>query len=302
MKWLVKVAAFKILSALPGGVYLYRFSQEHFTKSLAPTRERVDQKMEVGLRYFEWLAAHAKEDQLLKGFHLDFGAGWHPSIPLLYFAMGTGRQYLFDVAPVLDEALVGQTVETVLGILCDPQWRGRDRLKRLPPKFRPGDWKAYLGELGICYHAPYAEVFPELAGRVDVVTSTQVLYYISQAALQGCFGNIHQSLKSGGLFLATVHLRDTFAPADPGLNQFRYPQHSWERWINSSLMSFNRFRAPDYRDLLEKAGFDIVHFEVEGGTPQDFKELEKIPIAECFKKYSREDLAAKHLFFVAQKK
>lgn len=302
MKWLFKAAAFKLLSALPGGASLYRLGQERFTKSLVPTRERVDQKMEVGLRYFEWLTEHAKARQLLEGSHLDFGAGWHPSIPLLYYAMGSSKQYLFDLAPVLDEALVRQTADTVLGILSDPKWRGRDKLKRLPPRLKEGDWRQYLAELGICYHAPYAQVFPKLAGSLDVVTSTQVLYYIPRETMQWCFGEIHRSLKSGGVFLAMVHLRDTFTASQPGLNQLRYSRETWERWINSPLMSFNRFRAPDYRELLEEPGFEIVHFEVEGGTPQDFKELKQIPIAECFKKYSREDLAAKHLFFVAQKR
>jgi len=209
------------------------------------------------------------------------------------------------LAPVLDEALVRQTVDTVLGILNDPQWHAHDKLKRLPPVFKGGDWKQYLAGLGISYHAPYAEVFPELAGSLHVVTSTQVLLHIPREAMQWCFAEIHRSLKSGGVFLATVHLRDLFAGSQPGLskyNQLRYSRETWERWINSPLMSYNRFRAPDYRELLEEAGFEIVHFEVEGGTPEDFKELDAIPVAECFKKYSREDLAAKHLFFVVQKK
>ncbi len=305
MKWLVKVAAFKLLSALPGGTSLYRFSQEQCTKSLVPNRERVHQKMEVGLRYFEWLSKHGKEGQLLEGSHLDFGAGWHPSIPLLYYSMGSSQQYLFDLAPMLDEALVRQTVETVLRILSDTQWRGGGKLRRLPPRLRTEDWRSYLGELGISYHAPYAQVFPELAGRLDVVTSTQVLLHIPRVAMQWCFGEIYRGLKRGGVFLATVHLTDLFAASQPGLskyNQLRYTPETWERWINSPLMSYNRFRAPDYRELLEEAGFEIAHFEVEGGTPEDFKELETIPIAECFKKYRREDLAATHLFFVARKR
>src|SRR6266478_7400295 len=99
MKWLVKVAAFKLLSALPGGESLYRLSQEQFTKSLVPTRDRVDQKISVGLQYFKWLTDHGMGQQLLEGTHLDFGSGWHPSIPLLYHGVGCRRQYLFDLAP-----------------------------------------------------------------------------------------------------------------------------------------------------------------------------------------------------------
>jgi hypothetical protein len=99
MKWHVKAAAFKLLSALPGGTELYRFSQERLTRSPTPTPERVRQKIEVGLQYFNWLGQHEQTNQLLSGVHLDFGAGWHPTIPLLYYALGVNRQLLFDIAP-----------------------------------------------------------------------------------------------------------------------------------------------------------------------------------------------------------
>src|SRR5206468_2228492 len=134
-------------------------------------------------------------------------------------------------------------------IINDQRWPARNALKRLPPKLSDRDWLGYLQKLGISYHAPYAEVFPQLAGQLDVVTSTQVLLHIPREPMLWCFEQIHHSLKPGGLFLATVHLRDLFAGAQPGVskyNQLRYSSETWERWINSRLMSFNRFRASDY--------------------------------------------------------
>jgi SAM-dependent methyltransferase len=264
----------------------------------------VDQKLRVGQRYFEWLRSKGQTQKLLNGSYLDFGAGWHPSIPLLYYSLGCARQRLFDLAPVLDRTLVSQTVDTVLALLNDPAWIGHGDLKRLPPKFTGDDWRGYLKDLGISYHAPYADVFPELAGSLDVVTSTQVLLHIPREPLRWCFEQIYRSLKPGGVFLATIHLRDLMVGIHnhrSKYNQLRYSTETWDRWINSKLMSYNRLRAPDYRQLLEGAGFAIEHFEIEGGTPADFRELDAIRVAECFKKYSREDLAATHLFFVAQK-
>jgi hypothetical protein len=66
-------------------------------------------------------------------------------------------------------------------------------------------------------------------------------------------------------------------------------------------MSFNRLKAPEYREMLEKAGFEVVQFEVEPATAEDFKELDRIKVAACFQRFSREELAARHLFFVARK-
>ncbi len=105
--------------------------------------------------------------------------------------------------------------------------------------------------------------------------------------------------------MATVHLQDILSGRAGDqvskFHQFKYSPETWKRWFSSALMSYNRLRAPDYRTLLEEAGFRIAHFEVEPGKPADFERLNKIRIADCFKHYSPEDLAARHLFFVAQK-
>src|SRR2546426_11733745 len=144
MNWRAKVAAFKVLSALPGGSVLYRFTQEHVTKSLDPIPARVKHKLEVGLLYLNRLGQQGKTDLLLKGAHLDFGAGWHPTIPLLYYSMGVSRQYLFDVVPVLNGRMIEQTIKTFRAIVNDPQWPHRSKLQRLPPEPADMDWRGYL--------------------------------------------------------------------------------------------------------------------------------------------------------------
>jgi hypothetical protein len=305
MNWLTKAAAYKILSVLPGGAALYRYSQERITKSLAPTRDRVKQKLEVGLNYFEWLASKGMHERLSEGVHLDFGAGWHPTIPLLYYCLGTKRQHLFDVSANLDGPMLEQTVKVFLDTVGEPEWLQRAKLGRLPARVENSDWRTYLERLGIFYHAPYGDSFAALAGGVDVVTSTQVLLYVPRTVMPGCFSQIHASLKPGGVFMATVYLRDILtgnpvSSADK-YNQLKYSPETWDRWINSSIMHFNRFKARDYREMLEKAGFKLVHFEEEPASAEDYAELDRIKIARCFERYTRDELAARGLFFVAQK-
>jgi SAM-dependent methyltransferase len=304
MNWRIKVAAFKALSALPGGSAAYRFLQERVTRSLDPTPQRVGQKLDVGTLYFKALTELGCADLLLRGTHLDFGTGWHPSIPFLYYSMGTPRQELFDLVPALSRETVAATVRTFLDLIKRPDCPHTSQLSRLPPPEVGPDWRKYLADLGITYSAPYADVFPSLDGKIDVVTSTQVLLHIPREPMRWCFGEIYRSLKPGGLFLATIHLKDLWASIHIGLskyNHLRYSPAAWERWVNSPLMSFNRFKAPDYRQLLEETKFEIVRFDVEPGTKEDLAELDTIPIADCFKRYSREDLAAHHLFFAARK-
>ena len=205
-----------------------------------------------------------------------------------------------DVSPLLDQQLVEQTVEIFLSIVEDPQWPHRARLRRRPAHVRNKDWRDYLSRLGIEYHAPYNSAWPALAGSVAVASSTQVLLHIPKEVLPECFARIHASLESSGVFLGTVHLRDLMA-GGPKYNQLRYSKETWERWINSPLMSYNRLRAPEYSEVLQQAGFTLPGFEIEAGTAEDLAELDRTPIAPCFQGYSRADLAAKHLFFAARK-
>ncbi len=301
MNWRLKVAGFKALSGLPGGTAFYRFAQKHLTGSLRPTEARVEQKIEVGMRYADWL--QKRHFSLIERTHLDFGAGWHPTVPLVYYCLGMGKQYLFDLSPLLDQELVEETVKMVRFLVESSKWSSRVQPQKLPlVDGKP--WRTYLEDLRIRYIAPYDESWSAVSGQVDLVTSTQVLLHIPKAILAECFGRIHQSLKPGGYFLATIHLRDLVVSVQPRAskyNQLRYSNQAWERWINSSLMSYNRLRAADYKELLEHAGFRLAGFEVEHGTEEDLAELRQIPIADCFARYPIEELGAKHLFFAAQK-
>lgn len=303
MNWLVKVAAFKLLSALPGGSAVYRYGQEHLTHSLAPTPERVGQKICNGLQYWDWLSAN-HPTQGRPGVHLDFGSGWHPTIPLLFYSLGVERQHLVDVAPLLDAGLAQATIRMFLQIVTAPDWPHRSRLKRLPEPEDAMSLADSLDRWGMSYHAPFGGTTPELAGTVDLVTATQVLYFIPKERLRNSLRQLHRALKKGGKFLAVVHLNDVNASWQKGLSQYnhlRYSPEIWDKWINSRLMSYNRLKAADYRQLLEDAGFEIRHFDVTGPTTTDLEELACIPIHPCFSRYSREELGAKHLFFVAER-
>jgi len=305
MNWRIKVIGFKILSAVPGGSVLYRFAQKHLTKSLVLTRERALNKIEVGSRYHAWLMAHGAPGGVENLTHLDFGSGWHPTIPLLFYELGARRQFLLDVKPILDSALLSDTMGFVSCLQSDPEWPREAVVRRPLPKSAGKDLEATLATMGMSYLAPYAGTFAKLRGEVDLATSTQVLFHLPRAAVAETMRNLLSVLKPGGLFMGTLHLRDILSgnlnkPVSK-FHQFEYSPETWERWFCSDLMAYNRLRARDYRQLLEAAGFKILHFDVTPGIPQDFQELDATRIAACFKGYSREEMAARHLFFVAQK-
>ena len=301
MKWGVKIAAFKALSLIPGGPRWYRWAQENITSSLVPTSERVSQKISVGLRYARFLHANRLESRLRNGCHLDLGSGWHPTIPLLFHCLGCPSQSLADVVPVMTSQTARQTAETFLRVLD----RESAPLPILPDRraqIETQTWTPWPpAGLPWEYHAPYMHWLSSVPEKFDLVTSTQALLHVPKPVLREIFAVVARSLKPGGIFMGTIHLHDLFADSDRTItpyNHLRYSPWFWEKVISSPLMAYNRLKGPDYRQILEESGLRLLSFEVDPGKPDL---LATVKVHPFFHKYSSEELAADHLFFVAQK-
>jgi hypothetical protein len=234
------------------------------------------------------------------------GAGWHPSIPVLWYAFGNDQQTLVDVFPNMDASKVRDTTDFFRAIANTPGWAGHPFIKRLPKAFdtSAGDVSVMLKSLGIEYRAPYGDLLKGRPGQYEIVTCTQVLQHIPKAVQLAIFRELYACMKPGGLFHATVHFVGQFR--SPLLQQgqyehLRYAPEIWEQWINSSLMSFNRLKGPDYQETLAQAGFRLREFKLMAPTEADLAELKRTRVHPCFSRYSEQDLAARGVFFVAEK-
>jgi hypothetical protein len=158
---------------------------------------------------------------------------------------------------------------------------------------------------GMLYHAPYFGIGNQYPGEVDFITCTQVLLYIGMPQLLDCFREMYQTLRPGGWFLATNHLYDLYADADKSIsihNNLRYSEQFWSTFVNSGMMSFNRFKSRDYREALEQAGFEIVEFHVTPGGTDDLTSLRAMKVhPEFSSRYTEAELLERHLYFIARK-
>ena len=306
MRWYLKSAGFKVLSAIPGGTRLYSFTQQKITHSTDATVERVEQKIRVGLEYWDWLKAHNRAERVRDGTVLDFGAGWHPTIPLLFYCFGVQRQELLDLSQLMTPAGVADTVTLLRNAVSSPDWPRKGDLKRLPdvPTDVNADVRTILGHWGMTYHTPYAPETGSLRSSVDAAICTQVLLHISRDGIHHCFRMLHDILKPGGLIMGTVHLMDLYSHTDRSItpyNHLKYSPETWERWVNTPMMPFNRFKARDYREALTATGFRIVEERINTPSTEDYAQLDKVQAHPYFNRYTRDELVAKQLFFVAEK-
>jgi len=74
----------------------------------------------VACRYWNWLKARNLTDNVKSGTHLDFGAGWHLTIPLLFHSFGANRQCLFGVRPLLTADLLRKTTRVFREVVQNP--------------------------------------------------------------------------------------------------------------------------------------------------------------------------------------
>ena len=302
MNWFFKAIVFKVMSYLPFGNTVYSFLQNNLTRSLLVTRSRLLQKAEIGNLYWEKFEELGVSKESLKT-HLDLGSGWHPTIPLLFEAYGVKRQFLCDVVPIITPA----TFKSTQSIFNQLVGEGKIcKCNPTPPNDRElGDLSEIMSVHGFSYHAPYFGIGSDQSGKIDFVSCTQVLMHIDRPQLIECFKEMFKSLRPGGWFICTNHLFDIYSNTDKSIsiyNHLRYSERFWRTLVNSKMMSFNRLKSRDYRELLELSGFEIIEFHITHGDEADIKSLRSLKIhPEFSSRFSEKELSEKHLYFVARK-
>ena len=297
-RFLAKVAAQKLLSALPGGRQVWSLLQDHISRSTLPTAEMVRQSVEVALTYIRLLQSVAGGEVLPRGPHVDVGAGWHFTIPFVFWRLGFDEQHLIDVERLARADLVFPVAQLVGGIDL-----GKGQLRRLPP---PNDatLDSYLSRLGIFYHAPLRARWPLPDSSAVLVTSTATLYYPPRKVVHDIFGEAARVLRPGGRFMASFMLYDPYTDFDHSLCRFnflRYSEQTWNRWFNSPIRNYNRLRPSDYAALFDGLPFTAEVWAVQGGSLEDLHELDRISVTREFAAYDRQDLAATGLTFVMRR-
>jgi len=299
IRFVAKIAAQRVLGAMPGGRALYDWAQRRVTRSVAPTDETLRDR-EKQARLVLALLQEARPDLTPSdhGPHLDIGAGWLPMMPLVLHQHGLRGQWLADIQRALLPAAafaVGRWLDLRRGELppLSPPDRGADEALSV-----------WFDRLGMRYMAPAFPPYDLAAGSLGLITCWQVLQYPDAEAVRAIHIEAARLLRPGGLFIGALRLDDQYALADPSLPRFhflRYGRTTWARWFDNPFTPMNRLRPSEHARLLDGLPFERLVWRVQGGGEAELTELARQPPHRDFAGYAPADLAATGLLFVLRR-
>jgi hypothetical protein len=232
---------------------------------------------------------------------LEVGTGMYPVIPVCLWLAGVARVVTVDVAPLLNVGGARSVLEQCAGAIKS------GRLHALLPDIVPERAKAVIAaEAGEYATRDVAEMLAPLGvqvavgdarasgiptGTVDLLVSNNTLEHIPPKALCELMTEFRRVAKPGAVMDHFVDMSDHYAHFDHSITEFNYMRYSDRVWriFNNRLHYQNRLRRPDYRRIIEQAGFDVIAEETQLGEPED---LAGIALADRFRRYPSEDLRA----------
>ena len=302
MRWVAKAALQRGLGLLPQGERLNYLFQRHVLRSLPAGESVFRRKFSRALQHLRAYEEHGPPTPRGEARFYEFGAGWDLAIPLSFAALGVGRQVLVDIRPSVRIELVNESLAAFERLRGELE---ADNGRELRPLGRPITSLEELEErFGIAYLAPRdARATGLEAASIDFVSSTDTCEHIPEADLARIFAECRRLLRPGGIFSCRIDLQDHYAYFDRSLSRYHFLRFTDRTWslVNSTLHYQNRLRAPDYLQLVEDAGFELVSATPSGPSAEGLEELRRLPLAPQFRGYTPEELGVTVLSLVARR-
>ncbi len=301
MRWVAKAAVQRGLGVLPQGERLNYVFQRHVLRSFPVRDAAYRQKFTRATAHLAAYEQHGPGVPVSEATFYEFGAGWDLAIPLSYALLGVGRQVVIDIRPSARLELVNETIAALERLRPELEETADGSLRDL------GGPVSSIAELeprfGIRYLAPCdARATGLPAGSIDFASSTDTCEHIPAPDLAEIFAESRRLLRPGGAFSCRIDLQDHYAYFDQSLSRYNFLRYSDRAWrlVNSPLHYQNRLRAPEYLELVRDAGLELVVSNPSLPNAERRAELETLPLAPRFRKFSPEDVGVTILSFVAR--
>jgi Methyltransferase domain len=267
MDWRLKCLALHALG-VPGTDVIHRWLQKHVTKRYFFTVPSALSVFGIHADNYRKLSRPARA--------LEFGAG--PNLLAALLLSNAGAEvWAFDLHRIARADRVNHIIRQLSAKVPGnwPEIRDFEDLERL---YRihyvaPGDARA----TGL----------PD--GSIDFFYSTSVMEHIPEHDLVAILRECKRLASRDALMSFSIGYWDHYAGVDRSItrmNFFRYNDPVW-RLFNPARQYQNRLRHGDFERLFEELGFDTLSNERVRG---DERELDVVPLAKRFRRYSRDDL------------
>ncbi len=295
--WLLKAAAQGAIAAAPLGDRLDRAARVHVTRSLTIGEAAFATKLRQ-CRHHVSAARSVRTARPFGPHALELGTGWYPIVPIGLWLCGARRVTTIDKNPLLEPERVRRTVQLydtaarngVLDRLLPGAWADRVATLRDAAAWADEeDPELLLHRLGVDVVVGDARATGLEAGSVDLVVSNNTFEHVPPSTLLEILLEFRRVTSARAVMSHFVDMADHYAYFDRRLSQYHYLRFSDRAWrlLNGGIQYQSRLRISDYRDLLAEAGFSILQEEHGQALPHD---LERVPIADRFQHYRREDL------------
>lgn len=232
---------------------------------------------------------------------LEIGTGWFPTLPVCFWLAGVRNCITYDLRRHLRPELTGRMIY-VLEPYLDAIANAADIAPTSVRQRYAEIGKDTLRSCGITYMAPGDASRTGLPdGSVDIVFSNSVLEHVTREALAAIMSETRRILRPSGVAAHCVACNDHYAHFDRRIsyvNYLRFPEKKWRRW-NNALHYQNRLRARDFLKLAQDSGLCVIT-ERQYIRPGVEPALQNLPIAEDFRGYTRDELAATTVNFVCR--
>ena len=298
MNWKLKALMHNVMPLIPGGDRGHFWIQRHVTKKIPRSEQRLLQAVSAAEKHIDSFLRYSGT-RLDEAVFYEFGAGWDLVTQLTFFALGTNRQIIVDLKPLLRADLANDSAKRIRNLT------GYD-FRRVPEKAIGNDMAHdLLKYYGIEYFAPYDARHTSLPeSSVDFITSTETIPHIPEQDLKSILAECARILKPGGIMSMTTNYDDLYSYFDQSISAYNFLKFSdtWWRLFNPARHFQSRLRHSDYVRLFAGVGFEIVEEEKKPTTPQDFDYLSGLKLADKFHGYTLEDLATHGAHFVVRGK
>jgi hypothetical protein len=135
-------------------------------------------------------------------------------------------------------------------------------------------------------------------GSFDVVVSAGVFEHIYAQIVPGFVRGIAAALRSGGHSFHSINIRDHLYLYDRKVcpkQYLRYSEETWRRWFQNDVQYINRIQRPEWLEVFQKAGLELVDEEVQSD------DLTGLVVADQYRRYDPLSLSCGGLVMVHRK-